>query len=198
VREWTKLIPPKIGKPDYRPDHPVVVDQDPNKTGFELHLTFDGGRYEYKTQRLEKVCDDQPDPINGTPQPCRAWHYECPIRCTACYDDPLAAAQIRMRLADPTLDWIQQELATRYPGAQPKEGLPRTWQITGVTNQMHYDAWWRYAPRQPDVLSNGPIDPGTHGGKLVVWTTGTPRSAPQLVERGFEVPVFLLDTTIAK
>ena len=198
VREWTKLIPPKIGSPTYRPDHPVVVDQDPNKTGFELHLTFDGGRYEYKTQRLEKVCDDQPEPINGTPQPCRAWHYECPIRCTACYDDPLAAAQIRMRLADPTLDWIQQELAARYPGAQPKEGLPRTWQIAGVADRMHYDAWWRYAPRQPDLLSNGPIDPGTHGGKLVVWTTGTPRSAPQVVERGFEVPVFLLDTTIAK
>jgi hypothetical protein len=42
------------------------------------------------------------------------------------------------------------------------------------------------------------VDPGTHGGKLVVWTTGTPKSPPQVVERPFEVPVYLLDTTIAK
>ncbi len=198
VREWTNLVPPKIGKPDYQPDHPVVIGQDPHQVGFELHLTFDGGRYEYQTQRLEKVCDDQPEPINGTPQPCRTWHYECPIRCTECYDDPLNGAQIRMRLADPTLDWIQGELAARYPGAAPKEGLPRVWQIAGVENRMHYDAWWRYAPGRPDFLSNGPIDPGIHGGKLAVWTKGTPKSAPQLIERPFEVPVFLVDTTIAQ
>ena len=78
--------------------------------------------------------------------PAGAWHYICPIRCTACYDDLFAAPQIRMRLADPALDWIQGELAARYPGAQPKEGLPRTWQIAGVANRMRYDAWWRYAP----------------------------------------------------
>ena len=103
-----------------------------------------------------------------------------------------------MRLADPALDWITKELPARYQGAAPKEGLPKTWQIAGTANKMHFDAWWRYAPGQPDFLSNGPIDPGTHGGKLVVWTKGTPKSPPQLVERGFEVPVFLLDTTIAQ
>ena len=64
--------------------------------------------------------------------------------------------------------------------------------------QMTVDQWWIYAPGRPDVLSNGPLDPGIHGGKIVGWTTGTPKSPPQLVERAFEVPVFLMDTTIAK
>ena len=125
VREWINLIPPKVNLADYKPDHPVVVEQDPDKQGFRLHITGTGGRYEHKTQRLEKVCDDQPDPINGTPQPCRAWHYECPIRCAECYDDPFDAIQVRMRLADSTVAWIQGDLAARYSGAKPKEGLPR-------------------------------------------------------------------------
>ena len=30
-----------------------------------------------------------------------------------------------MRLADSHVEWIQGELAARYTGAQPKEGLPR-------------------------------------------------------------------------
>jgi hypothetical protein len=63
---------------------------------------------------------------------------------------------------------------------------------------MSVDQWWFYAPGKPDILSNGPLDPGIHGGKIVGWTTGTPKSAPQVVERAFSVPVFLMDTTIAK
>ena len=198
VREWTTLIPPKVNLAGYKPDHPVVVEQDPDKQGFSLHITGAGGRYEHKTQRLEKVCDDQPDPVNGTPQPCRAWHYECPIRCAECYDDPFDAIQVRMRLDDSSLAWILGDLAARYSGAKPKEGLPKVWQLRGVQRQMSVDQWWVYVPGKPDVLSNGPLDPGVHGGKIVGWTTGTPKSPPQLVERPFGVPVFLLDTTIAK
>ena len=198
VREWINLIPPRLTFAGYKPDHPVVVEQDPDKQGFRMHITGTGGRYEHKTQRLEKVCDDQPEPINGTPQPCREWHWECPIRCAECYNDPFDAIQVRMRLADSTMEWIQGELASRYTGAQPREGLPRTWQLTGVHGQMTVDQWWIYAPGKPDVLSNGPLDPGIHGGKIVGWTTGTPKSAPQVVERAFSVPVFLMDTTIAK
>lgn len=198
TREWTEIKPPKLTFAGYKPERPVVVEQDPDRQGFRMQLTGAGGRYEHKTQQLEKVCDDQPAPINGTPQPCRTWHWECPIRCPECYDDPFAAVQVRMRLADPTMAWIQGELAQRYTGAQPKEGLPRTWQLPGVRNRMTLDLWWIYAPGQPDVLSNGPLDPGIHGGKIIGWTTGTPKSPPQVVETPFSVPVYLLDTTIAK
>ena len=198
VREWINLIPPKLTFAGFKPDHPVVVEQDPDKQGFQMHITGTGGRYEHKTQRLEKVCDDQPEPINGTPQPCREWHYECPIRCAECYNDPFAGIQVRMRLADSTMEWIQGELASRYTGAEPKEGLPRTWQLPGVYGQMSVDQWWIYAPGKPDILSNGPLDPGIHGGKIVGWTTGTPKSAPQRVAAPFAVPVYLLDTTIGQ
>ncbi len=203
VREWTTLVPPRLTFADYEPDHPVVVEQDPARQGFRMRITGRGGRYEYKTQRLEKWCGPASAGQSQGRYPAACgedaeWHWECPIRCTECYDDPFDAIQVRMRLADATVEWIQGELAARYTGAQPKEGLPRTWQLTGVYGAMTVDQWWIYAPGQPDVLSNGPLDPGIHGGKFVGWTVGTPKSPPQLVERAFEVPVFLLDTTIAK
>jgi hypothetical protein len=198
VWDWVEIHEPTIEHADYRPDHPVVVEQDPDRQGFELHIAGKGGRYEHHTQRLERVCDDQPEPINGTPQPCRAWHYECPVRCPECYDDPFQAIQIRMRLADSTMEWFRGDLSQRYTGAQPKEGLPRVWQLRGVTGQMRVNQWWTYAPGQPDITSNGPLDPGVHGGLIVGWTTGTPKSPPQLVQRPFEVPVDLVDTTIAR
>lgn len=203
VREWTELIPPKLTFAKYKPDHPVVVEQDPDKQGFRMQITGEGGRYEHKTQQLEKWCG--PASAGETqgryPAACGAaaeWHYECPIRCVECYDDPFDAIQVRMRLADSSLEWLQGELASRYTGAQPREGLPRTWQLAGVHGLMTLDQWWIYAPGKPDILSNGPLDPGIHGGKIVGWTVGTPKSPPQVVERAFSVPVFLLDTTIAR
>ncbi len=203
VREWTTLVPPRLTFAEYEPDHPVVVEQDPDKQGFRMHITGTGGRYEHKTQQLEKWCGPaSAGQAQGRyPAACGAdaeWHWECPIRCAECYDDPFDAIQVRMRLADSTVEWIQGELAARYAGAEPKEGLPRTWQLTGVHDRMTVDQWWIYAPGKPDVLSNGPLDPGIHGGKIAGWTVGTPKSPPQLVERAFSVPVFLLDTTIAK
>ena len=203
VREWTNLIPPTIADPEIDPDHPVVVGQDPDKQGFRIHLVFRGGRYEYRTQRLEKWCgpDSAGEAQGRYPTACgedAEWHYECPVRCTECYNDPLDLGQIHMRLADSTKAWIEGELAARYPGTRPLEGLPQTWQIEGLHNQMQYDAWWVYKPGYPDILSTGPIDPGIHGGRIVVSTTGTPKSAPQTVQAGYEAQVFLMDTTIAQ
>ena len=48
-------------------------------------------------------------------------------------------------------------VAQRYTGAQPKEGLPRTWQPPGMYGRIRIDRWWLYAPGQPDILSNGPL-----------------------------------------
>ena len=203
TRDWINLVPPRLTFAEYEPDHPVVVEQDPDKQGFRMHITGAGGRYEHKTQQLEKWCGPaSAGQAQGRyPAACgqdAEWHWECPIRCAECYDDPFDAIQVRMRLADSTMEWIRGDLAGRYTGAEPKEGLPRTWQLTGVHGRMSVDQWWIYAPGQPDVLSNGPLDPGVHGGKIAGWTVGTPKSPPQLVESAFSVPVFLLDTTIAR
>ena len=35
----------------FKPDHLVVVEQDPDKQGFQMHITGTGGRYGHKTQR---------------------------------------------------------------------------------------------------------------------------------------------------
>lgn len=203
VRERVNLIQPRIEEVTYLPPQPVVVGQDPNRQGFRMHIIATGGRYEFTRQELEQWCGPESagQSQGRYPAACGVdaqWHWECPVRCIECYDDPFAVMQVRMRLADPSVDWIQRQLAARYPGARPKEGLPRTWQLTEIDGQMAIDRWWRYAPGQPDVLSQGPVDPGIHGGKIVAWTRGTPKSDPQLVERAFEVPVYLMDTTILR
>ena len=57
------------------------------------------------------------------------------------------------------MEWIQGELASRYTGAEPKEGLPRTWQLPGVYGQMSVDQWWIYAPGKPGfgVVPDKPV-----------------------------------------
>jgi hypothetical protein len=200
TRDDERTIPPQLAGITFEPAYPVVVGQDPDRQGFRLHIQGQGGRYEHKTQRLEQWCGPASagEAQGRYPADCphSEWHWECPWRCAECYDDPFAAVQINMRLADSAVAWIQGELASRYTGARLKEGLPHTWQLSGVANQMAFDLWWRYAPGQPDVLSTGPVDPGSHGGRVLAWTTGTPKSAPQLVQAAFEAPVYLLDTTI--
>ena len=203
VREWTNLIPPTIAEPEIEPEHIVTIGQDPDKRGFRIHLVFTGGRYEYRTQRLEQWCGPAAARFSQGRYGVRCtgdveWHYECPVRCTECYDDPLALAQIHMRLADSSKAWIETELAARYPGTRPLENLPHTWDIAGTKDQMRYDAWWAYKPGSPEPASTGPIDPGVHGGRIVLTTKGTPKSAPQTAQAPYEAKVFLLDTTIAQ
>jgi hypothetical protein len=192
---WIEIIEPKIAEARYEPEHPVVIGQDPEHRGFDLLIQATGGKARKWRRDTMHVCD-----AGGSyPEDCpQDWHWECPDVCIECYDDPFQAIEVRMRLADSTVDWIEKELSGRYYGASRKEGLPRTWALRGVTGQMSVDQRWRYAPGQPDVLSNGPIDPGIHGGLIVGTTKGTPLNPPQVVKRPFAVPVYLLDTTIGQ
>jgi hypothetical protein len=193
------LLPPAISKPTFEPDYPVVLAQDPTKYGFKIHLVFTGGRYEHWIQRLwQGECLVWSTPEPGKEAACLKHEYTCENRCVECYDDPLNLGLIHMRLADSSLAWINGELQARYPGAHPQEGLPHSWDIKGVQNKMRYDAWWTYKPGQPDSTSSGPIDPGIHGGRIVITTKGTPKSAPQTVQTGYSVPVYLPDSTIVK
>ena len=193
---WLEIIEPKIAEVRYEPPYPVVVGQDPDRYGFDLLINANGGRANKWKRETIQVCDAggrYPDDCPDGP-----WHWECPDVCLECYDDPFDTIQIHMRLADSSLDWLRGELATRYTGAQPREGLPRSWQLRGVTDQMIVAARWHYAPGSPDALSTGPVDPGIHGGRIVGTTKGTPLNPPQVVERAFSVPVHLLDTTIGR
>lgn len=194
---WLEIIEPKIQPVRYEPEYPVVVGQDPDRKGFDLLIEATGGRANKWQRELLQLCDDG---SGRYPRDCAdgPWHWECRDTCIECYDDPFDTIQIHMRLADSSLEWLKGELATRYIGAQPKEGLPRSWFLRGVTDQMSVSARWRYAPGSPDALSTGPVDPGIHGGRIVGTTKGTPLNPPQVVERAFSVPVHLLDTTIGQ
>ncbi len=192
---WIEIIQPKIAAVRYEPDHPVVIGQDPDRRGFDLLINATGGQSRKWKRETVKVCDNG----GSYPEDCpNDWHWECPDRIIERYDDPFQAIEIRMRLADSSVDWIEKDLPGRYYGATRKEGLPHVWALRGVRDQMTVDQRWRYAPGQPDALSSGPVDPGIHGGKIVGTTKGTPLNPPQVVERAFSVPVYLLDTMIGQ
>ena len=194
---WIEIIKPRIAAVDYEPDHPVVIGQDPDRRGFDLLLNATGGQARRWRRATQQFCDDGGG-IYPADCPDGPWHWDCPDRIIEHYDDPFQAIEVRMRLADASVEWIEEDLPGRYYGAARKEGLPHVWALRGVNGQMAVAQRWRYAPGQPDVLSTGPIDPGIHGGKTVGTTRGTPLNPPQIVERPFSVPVYLLDTTIGQ
>ncbi len=194
---WIEIIKPRIAEADYDPDHPVVIGQDPDRRGFDLLLNATGGQARRWRRATQQFCDDGSG-IYPADCPDGPWHWDCPDVISERYDDPFQAIEVRMRLADASVEWIEEDLPGRYYGAARKEGLPRVWALRNVAGQMAVAQRWRYAPGQPDVLSTGPVDPGVHGGKIVGTTRGTPLNPPQIVERPFSVPVYLLDTTIGQ
>jgi len=46
-----------------------------------------------------------------------------------------------------------------------------------------------------DSFEYHPFDPGTHGGRLILKTKGTPLNRPQEISLNYSVPVYLWDTT---
>lgn len=194
---WVEVIPPRIAAVQHEPEHPVVIGQDPDRRGFDLLVAATGGQARQWRRETKQLCDDGSGVYPGA-CPGGPWHWDCTDELIVRYDDPYRAIEVRMRLADTAVAWIEGELPGRYYGAARKERLPRTWALRGVAGQMVVSQRWRYAPGQPDALSQGPVDPGVHGGKIVGWTVGTPLNPPQIVERAFSVPVYLLDTTIGQ
>jgi hypothetical protein len=177
------IEPPLVVDWYHEPDYPTVVGQDSSFRGFDLIIQARGGYAERREVKLVQQC-----PNGGTdPAACpNAWQWVCDARVLARYDDPIVDIDLPMRLADSSVEWLNDDLRPRYPGASHKEGLPRVFELwNGEAMSV-----------ETGLLDYKAQDPGVHGGKIIVTTKGTPLNEPQRLAVPFEVPVYLLDSTL--
>jgi hypothetical protein len=178
---WDEIRKPSLAGTDYKPAHPVVVTQDPDAVGFTIPLSANSGQAIRHTYEHVKVCRDGSNDCPNGP-----WDWECEEHTTT-YNDPLIKIDITMDLDASSKDWINGYLNRRYYGAHQLEDLPNQWVFwEGEAMQVQED--WHYSPR----------DPGLHRGEIILFTKGTPISAPQEVRIPYQVPVWLVDTTIGQ
>jgi hypothetical protein len=176
---------PKMAGTDYRPPYPVVVRQDPNALGFEISVDAQGGSATRKWWKQVKKCTG----VDGNyPGDCPEgpWEYDCEEKQLT-YNDPIERIEVTMDLAGSSRGWITGYLNSRYYGASVREPLPHKWEF-----------WTGSSMRVMSTFHYMPEDPGTHQGDFILYTTGTPISAPQEVHIPYQVPVHLVDTTIGK
>ena len=139
------------------------------------------GFAEKRRSELEQLCRSGA----GTyPADCPggAWRWSCSDVVLEHYDDPLVKIELPMRLADSTVEWIDG----RYYNATRQEPLPRVFELWEGESMSVSTGLFNYEAQ----------DPGVHGGKILLFTKGTPLSEPQRRAYPYEVPVFLLDSTL--
>ena len=169
----------------YEPDYPVAIQQDPQFRGFDIVIEAGGGYAEKRRSELEQLCRSGA----GTyPADCPggAWRWSCSDVMLEHYDDPLVKIELPMRLADSTVEWIDGYLASRYYNATRQESLPRVFELWEGESMSVSTGLFNYEAQ----------DPGVHGGKILLFTKGTPLSEPQRRAYPYEMPVFLLDSTL--
>lgn len=169
----------------YLPEYPTVVGQDPTFRGFDFVVHAVGGWAERRQTVLEQLCPDG----SADPAACPAsWQWSCSTHVIEHHDDPIVDIDLPMRLADSSVEWLTDDLRPRYPGASHKEGLPRVFQLWSGEHMDVTASFWGYSAQ----------DPGVHGGKIIVITKGTPLNPPQRIAVPYEVPVYLMDSTISE
>ncbi len=178
---WDEVKKPTLASTDYSPAFPTVVGQDPSAVGFSIPVTARGGSATRHTWKRVKHCRDGSDDCPNGP-----WDYDCEeVKVT--YNDPLVRIDVSMDLAGSSKGWINGYLNGRYYGARQQEDLPQLWRLWGGSSMLVTDRF-HYMPK----------DPGTHQGEFILITEGTPISGPQEIHVPYQVPVYLMDTTIGK
>ncbi len=182
ARTWVRVIEPDADI-DYEPPYPLVARQDWTNTGFTLEMRLTGGQAKKYEQKPEQMCRQRGKTY---PDDCpNDWQWVCVRKVIEQYNDPIVQVDLGMRLGDGVKEWIENDLGSRYYGAKPQGDLPRVWQLYKGPGVMT----WKYD------FEYHPLDPGTHGGRVMVKTKGTPLNRPQDVSFPYSVPVYLWDTT---
>ena len=158
------------------PNNPVVVGQDPEKTGVTLSvsLTVPPVYYSYNVKNYHSRCEGsgcgQPPGFG----PVTIINWETCDRVTEVYADRLATLAISVNLSQASIDWITGELAERYPGAQvfqPNWGLfPGMPGAGGGIGTSAFSMQWSRIPFR---------DPGRYVVNVDGTTTGTSVSSPR-------------------
>lgn len=184
-RIYDHIEQPQVVDWFHEPDYPTVVGQDPTFRGFDLYIHATGGYAERRQVALEQICPDGSTDPAACPQ---SWRWQCSTKVIAHHDDPIVDIDLPMRLADSSVEWLNEDLQPRYPGASHREGLPRVFRLWSGEAMAVETGLFDYKAQ----------DPGIHGGKIVVTTKGTPLSEPQRIAVPFSVPVYLMGSTIGR
>jgi|CXWL01.1.fsa_nt_gi hypothetical protein len=186
------------------PNFPVVVGQDPSKTGVTLSASMSVPpvyySYNVKNEHTETVCEwgGPGYPGDNCEGKGNEWRTAVAIvrtcdRVTEVYVDRLASVTVTANLAQSSIDWINNELAAKYPGAHV------------------YQANWGLFP---GLCSGGGIgteslavrcdrvpfaDPGKYIVTVSGTTTGTKYTAPRAFSLSKETfAVDLVETALTK
>lgn len=178
------------------PNNPVVVGQDPDKTGVTLSvsLSIPSVYYSYNVKNSHSRCEGtgcgQPPGFG----PVTIINWETCDRVTETYVDRLATLSVSANLSQASIDWITGELAQRHPGAQvfqPNWGLfPGLPGSGGGIGTAAFSMQWSRVPFR---------DPGQYLVNINGATTGTPVSPPRSFTWAREVfAVNLIETALIK
>lgn len=197
-----------------RPAYPIVVGQDPRREGivYEIEVRIPPVLY----RRYEKepdVCVPVPD-TDGDGKPdregtCATQIGDPPVRwpgdlkpgqCRLVeerYPEPISGdGALAMALRASSIQWIQGELAARYPGARVR--MPRILLPVRGEGRTLGDGTFVLTAR----VNPKPEDPGYYDVELAFRTAGTPVTAPREIRwrtpPDRPQPVYLLETTIVR
>jgi hypothetical protein len=171
----------------WRPPHPVVGGQDPSNLGVDVlfDLTLPPATHTWYEE--ETYCQPTPVPLPGeTPEPpvciTRCEQYQEQVR------DTISDVSAALHLRDASQDWIEQELAARYPHAEVRNPDPAAVISTGcyyagLTHHCH------------SVAHFEPVDPGYYA--LTAGATATLNGTRSFgFDPGQDVLVYLKDSTL--
>ena len=196
------------------PPNPVVAGQDPKREGivYEIEVRIPPvifRRYEKEPDRCEPVPDADGDGKPDRSGSCWTQVGDPPVRwpgdlkpgeCRLVeerYPEPVEGqGALAMTLRRSSIEWIQNELAARYPGARvrmPRIRLPVQGQGTVLADRT-FVLTARVNPK--------PVDPGLYDVEIAFNTAGTPVTAPRRIlwrtPPDRPQPVYLLETTLVR
>jgi len=194
------------------PPYPIVIGQDPERVGWNVCVTIQsypvvyehwdweivGYKDETRVQccHASGLCQDDLAPCNN------GWEdwssktttvqvpvYDC-VYHKETYPDPIELGTIRLAasLSQESKNWIERDLAQRYPGAHVKHP---DWEIIPAGG-------WK-GDHTVSACINVPFeDPGTYAVTLDARTHGTKYTLPLSLHKEFEQKVYLIETTLIK
>lgn len=184
------VIPGQISRNAVKtaPNYPLVVGQDPNKTGVTVLFSASVAPtiYRYWTLEAEREC--APGPSSSGGYNCgggtghtvvTGWYCE---RHEISYPECIASAAGALRLTQASRDWIVTELAIRYPGAyvhRPSFAfsgpIACSWSYTAERVQIQDPGQWQAFVN--GQTSGTPVSParsfGGPAGSFQVWLKET-------------------------
>ena len=145
------VIPGKITRSGAKvsPNYPIVVGQDPEKTGVTIQFSASVAPTIYRYWTLEPIeeCNRKPWPLTGWD--CEIVDWTCEEH-TQSYPECISIASGSLRLTPESKDWIVNELSIRYPGAyvhRPTFSFPASsscsWTYTAPRVQVEDPGEWK-------------------------------------------------------